>query len=77
MGFKNWIKGYEKVYNNELKEWQEKSGMKAIIPKGFGEELLKQYSAYKSESATKNLVIVTWVLALATITLNLLTLILR
>ena len=77
MSFKDWLKGYEKVYSEELKKWQEKSGMKSIIPKVFGEELLKQYHAYSSELATKNLVIVTWVLALAAITLNLLTLMLR
>ena len=77
MSFNGWLKGYNKVYNHKLREWQEKSEMKAIIPEGFGEELLKQYSAYRSELVTKNLVIVTWVLALATITLSLLTLILK
>ena len=74
MKFKQWLKGYEVEYKEALKEWQETSKMKSIIPKGFGDRLLRQYAAYRNELMTKRLVIATWILAIATLILSILTL---
>ena len=67
MNFKEWLNGYNNEYKRELKEWHDKNpNFKSVIPAGLDEQLIQQYSAYRSELATKKLVIVTWCLAIAT-----------
>ena len=73
MKFQQWLKGYEKESANELKKWQNKSNEKCLIPSGFDEKLIQQYNTYRIEMETKRLVIATWVLAMASILLSVLT----
>lgn len=74
MEFEKWAEEYELEHKKALKKWQDRSKLKSIIPKGFGDKLLQQYVAYRNEMATKKLVRVTWVLAIATIILSISTL---
>lgn len=77
MTFQKWLKNYEKEYDAQAKEWEKKSGYKNLIPEGFAETLLQQYTAYRMEMETKNLVIATWALAIFTIILSIITLVFK
>ena len=83
MSFKKWLAKYEKESDDELMRWGQKAGVignngkPAILPQGFDESTLIQYTAYRNEMATKKLVWATWFLAIATIILSILTLVLK
>lgn len=77
MNFKQWLTDYGKEYKRELKEWQNTTGIKSLIPHGLDEQLIQQYSAYRSELTTKRLVWATWTLAIATIILTIINLIIK
>lgn len=77
MKFQEWLRKYERESDKELKRWQEKSGYKGLLPEGFDEKLIQQYNTYRIEMETKNLVKATWILAIGTIILSILTLILK
>ncbi|MFH1210231.1 MAG: hypothetical protein V1663_05605 [archaeon] len=66
MNFQKWLKEYEEESNKELKRWQEKTSYKNLIPEGFYENLIQKYNTYRIEMETKNLVKVTWILAIIT-----------
>ncbi len=71
--FKKWQKGFEDVYADNLKQWQHKTGSKTILPERFDDKILQQYTNYKTEQRSRQLVYVTWVLAgiaLAALALN-------
>ena len=80
MSFKKWLGQYEEESNDELVRWSQnagtlgKNGKPTIIPEGFEELHLAQYIAYRNEMTTKRLVWATWFLAIATITLSLISL---
>ena len=77
MKFDKWLREFEIEYEKELKNWHTKSGYKSLLLPGLKERVIQQYSAYRNEMATRKLVIATWVLAVFTIILSLISLILR
>jgi hypothetical protein len=58
-------------------ELTRRTSQNTIAPKGFDKELLWEYTAYKNEMRTKQLVWATLLLALSSIILSTVTLILR
>ena len=72
ISFQKWLKNYEKEYKISLKIHFNQNNI-GLIPEKFDENLIQLYNAYKYETQTRNLVIVTWVLAGATIILSIAT----
>ena len=72
MSFEKWFEEYEKSSHETWDKTQkEKPG---LIREGYDGKILQCYLAYKQFQATKWLVIATWVLAIASIILSILTL---
>ncbi len=74
ISFKKFITGYAREYRRELEEYWTKNKNKGIIPLGLDDEILHQYTAYQNYLQSGKLIMVTWVLAIATIIFSGLTL---
>ena len=78
MSFKKWLDKYDEAFHDSLLNYSEKSGLKlkgnqVIIPKGLDEQTLHLFTAYRNQRTTKMLVWATWILALSTIILSIIT----
>ena len=74
-GFEKFSEDFRSILENERIKLGETTGNKVLLPEGFDDVLLQKYIAYRNVVQTKRLVIATWVLATATIILNILILI--
>ena len=75
VNFDDFLNEIEKEYIKAKDNWQNKTGLKSILPKDLRKNVFNRYIAYRNEVMTKRLVVATWVLAVVTIILSILTLI--
>ena len=72
--FVNWVRESEKIVNAEFSKGFKKVG--GFVPERLHDTLLQNYFAYRIYNSAKNLVYAVLILSIATIILNILTLIL-
>jgi hypothetical protein len=78
MSFKKWLNDFEEAYIESVLSYAEKEGLKLkgnklLVPKDLEDKSIQLFIAYKNQRATKMLVWATWILALSTITLSIIT----
>ncbi|MDO8623529.1 MAG: hypothetical protein Q7R52_04755 [archaeon] len=80
MSFKKWLEGSDKAFLEALSNHAETNGLKltknyrVLIPEGLDEKTIQLYTAYRIEKTNRWLVFATWVLAIGTLILSVLTL---
>ena len=84
MSFEKWLEGFNSAFSDSLiNHAKYRGGLKMknnytmLIPEGLENNTIQLYTAYKMEKTNKSLVWATWILAISTIILSLVTLIFK
>jgi len=84
MTFEKWLEDFNNAFSDSLINYSKyRGGLKIkdnatlLIPEGLEDKTVQLYTAYRMEKTNKRLVWATWILAISTIILSLVTLILK